>query len=81
MYFNKIRTGRRGGDGSSGERVGGVIATCHFIQLHFNLGCLEESRSANDFGGGVVALQGGREERFELLIPRNKSPGYELFVF
>lgn len=32
----------------------GVIATCHFIQLHFNLGCLEESHSANDSTGGVA---------------------------
>lgn len=56
-----------------------MIATCHFIQLHFNLGCLEESRSANDSTGGVAALEEG-EQRFELLIPRNKSPGYELFA-
>lgn len=40
-----------------------VIATCHFIQLHFNLGCLEESRFANDFNGGVAALleEGSRD--------------------
>lgn len=62
LYFNKIRAGTsgemKGGEGSGG----GVIATCHFIQLHFNLGCLEESRSANDFTGGVAALEGGRRD-------------------
>lgn len=39
------------------ERVGGAIATCHFIQLHFNLGCLEKSPSANDSTGGEAALE------------------------
>lgn len=67
----------RGGRGWGG---GGVTATCHFIQLHFNLGCLEETRSANDFAGGVAGA-GGREQRFEVLIACNRSPAYELFAF
>lgn len=53
------RGGRRG---RWRERVGGVIATCHFIQLHFNLGCLEESRSANDSTGGAAALEEGSRD-------------------
>lgn len=44
------------------ERFRGVIATCHFIQLHFNLGCLEESCSANDSTKGVVVLEEGNRD-------------------
>lgn len=56
----------RGSRGRKGRERGAekvVIATCHFIQLHFNLGCLEESRFANDFTGGVAVLleEGSRD--------------------
>lgn len=51
FYFNKTRAMKRERDEGSSR---GVIATCHFIQLHFNLGCLEESHSANDSTGGVA---------------------------
>ncbi len=76
LYFNKIRGRRRG---RWRERVGGVIATCHFIQLHFNLGCLEESRSANDSTGGVAALEeGSRDLSCWYLVTNHLDMNYSL---
>lgn len=83
LFYTPIKVCRREDEGRLGEWCvgcgGTVIATCHFIQLHFNLGCLEESQMT------TPEEQWRRWEveppRFEQLIPRNKSPGYELFAF
>lgn len=57
----------------------GVTATCHFIQPHFNLGCLKETLSANDLSGGMVALEeGSRDLMCWYLVTNHLDMNYSL---
>lgn len=71
--------------GGGGRRRASVVgahwlnATCHFIQLHFNLGCLEEPLSANDLSGGVVAPEeGSRDLMCWYLVTNHLDMNYSL---